>query len=152
MTVPNQQQQEVLTVAHQLIPSLQLCTQCSTALHSGYSPRLNHSFTLFNVCYTTVLQSLEIPQSRKVQYALCISLHKVVNFSWVFGPPLLPAQTYLISSSFLKVAGLTIRACCHKAIFSKTLAGVFFWCLFMYRNGTKNLKNLGLRFHDWKLV
>ena len=44
------------------------------------------------------------------------------------------------------------RACCHEATFSKTLAGVFFWCLFMYRNGTKNLKNLGRRFHEWKLV
>ena len=29
---------------------------------------------------------------------------------------------------------------------------MIFWCLFMYRNGTKNLKNLGRRFHDWKLV
>ena len=47
---------------------------------------------------------------------------------------------------------LLIRSCCHKAIFSKTLAGVFFWCLFIYRNGTKKLKNLGRRFHDWKLV
>ena len=45
-----------------------------------------------------------------------------------------------------------VRACCHEATFSKTLAGVFFWCLFMYRNGTKNLKNLGRRFHEWKLV
>ena len=43
---------------------------------------------------------------------------------------------------------LYIRAYCHKAIFSKTLAWVFFWCLFMYRNGTKILKNLGRRFHD----
>ena len=33
---------------------------------------------------------------------------------------------------------MTGRAYCHKAIFSKTLAWVFFWCLFMYRNGTKN--------------
>ena len=47
---------------------------------------------------------------------------------------------------------LPIRACCHEATFSKTLAGVFFWCLFMYRNGTKILKNLGRRFHEWKLV
>ena len=47
---------------------------------------------------------------------------------------------------------LYIRACCHEAIFSKTLAWVIFWCLFMYKNGTKFLKNLGRRFHDWKLV
>ena len=44
------------------------------------------------------------------------------------------------------------RACCHAATFSKTLAGVFFCCLFMFRNGTKKLKNLGRRFHEWKLV
>ena len=44
------------------------------------------------------------------------------------------------------------RVCCHEAIFSKTLAWVFFCCLFMYRNGTKILKKIGRRFHDWKLV
>ena len=44
------------------------------------------------------------------------------------------------------------RAYCHEAIVSKTLAWVFFCRLFMYRNGTKKLKNLGRRFHDWKLV
>ena len=32
------------------------------------------------------------------------------------------------------------RACCHEAIFSKTLAWVFFCCLFMHRNGIKSLK------------
>ena len=59
-------------------------------------------------------------------------------------------RTHLFRCSPLTI--MTIRACCHEATFSKTLAGVFFWCLFMYRNGTKNLKNLGRRFHDWKLV
>ena len=44
------------------------------------------------------------------------------------------------------------RACCHEVIFSKILAWVFFWCLFMFRIGTKNLKNLSLIFHEWKLV
>ena len=44
------------------------------------------------------------------------------------------------------------RVCCHETIFSKTLAWVFFCCLFMHRNGTKNLKKIGRRFHDWKLV
>ena len=47
---------------------------------------------------------------------------------------------------------IIIRACCHEAIFSKTLAWVFFWCLFMYKNSTKKLKNLGRCFHEWKLV
>ena len=47
---------------------------------------------------------------------------------------------------------LSSRACCHEATFSKTLAGVFFCCLFISRNGTKFLKNLGRRFHEWKLV
>ena len=54
--------------------------------------------------------------------------------------------------NFIKLSTMIIRACCHEATFSKTLAWVFFWCLFMYRNGTKNLKNLGRRFHEWKLV
>ena len=39
-----------------------------------------------------------------------------------------------------------------RQFFSKTLAWVFFYCLFMYRNGTKNLKNLGQRFHEGKMV
>ena len=47
---------------------------------------------------------------------------------------------------------LHTRVCCHKAIFSKTLAWVVFCCSFMYRNSTKKLKNLGRRFHEWKLV
>ena len=54
--------------------------------------------------------------------------------------------------SILPLVPLDIRAYCHEATFSKTLAWVFFWCLFMYRNGTKNLKNFGRHFHDWKLV
>ena len=44
------------------------------------------------------------------------------------------------------------RACHHEAIFSKSLAWVFFCCLFMFRNGLKNLKNLGRCFHEWKMV
>ena len=47
---------------------------------------------------------------------------------------------------------LYVRACCQKAIFSKTLACVFFCCLFMYRNSTKNLKNLGQRSHDFYIA
>ena len=39
-----------------------------------------------------------------------------------------------------------------RIVISKTLAWVFFCCLFMYRNGKKKLKNFGRRFHDWKLV
>ena len=44
------------------------------------------------------------------------------------------------------------RASHHEATFSKSLAWVFFWCLFMFRNDLKNLKNLGRSFHDWKMV
>ena len=39
---------------------------------------------------------------------------------------------------------LISRACHHKAIFSKSLAWVFFCCLFMYRIGLKNFKNIRL--------
>ena len=42
------------------------------------------------------------------------------------------------------------RACCHEANFSKSLAWVFFWCLFMIRIGLKNFKTLSLILHDWK--
>ena len=45
-----------------------------------------------------------------------------------------------------------IRACCREANFSKSLAWVFFWCLFMIRIGLKNFKTLSLILHDWKLV
>ena len=47
---------------------------------------------------------------------------------------------------------LNIRASHHEATFSKSLAWVFFWCLFMFRNDLKILKNLGRSFHDWKMV
>ena len=47
---------------------------------------------------------------------------------------------------------IIIRASHHEATFSKSLAWVFFWCLFMFRNDLKNLKNLGRSFHDWKMV
>ena len=47
---------------------------------------------------------------------------------------------------------LVSRACCHEVIFSKILAWVFFWCLFMFRIGLKNFKNLSLIFHEGKLV
>ena len=40
------------------------------------------------------------------------------------------------------------RASHHEANFSKSLAWVFFWCLFMFRNDLKKLKNLGRSFHD----
>ena len=42
------------------------------------------------------------------------------------------------------------RACWHEANFSKSLAWVFFWCLFMIRIGLKNFKTLSLILHDWK--
>ena len=42
------------------------------------------------------------------------------------------------------------RACCREANFSKSLAWVFFWCLFMIRIGLKNFKTLSLILHDWK--
>ena len=47
---------------------------------------------------------------------------------------------------------MATRASHHEATFSKSLAWVFFWCLFMFRNDLKNLKNLGRSFHDWKMV
>ena len=40
-------------------------------------------------------------------------------------------------------SSLAIRVCRREEIFSKSLAWVFFWCLFMYRSDLKNLKNLG---------
>ena len=45
-----------------------------------------------------------------------------------------------------------IRVCRREEIFSKSLAWVFFWCLLMYRNDIKFLKNLGQRFHEGKMV
>ena len=66
MTVPNQQQQEVLTVAHQLMPSL-------------------------HVVHTLLYRALE-------NFTVC----PIVGV----GSPLLPAQTHLIPSPILKVAGL----------------------------------------------
>ena len=68
MTVPNQQQQEVLTVAHQLMPSL-------------------------HVVHTLLYRALE-------NFTVC----PIVGV----GSPLLPAQTHLIPSPILKVAGLIV--------------------------------------------
>ena len=45
---------------------------------------------------------------------------------------------------------LSSRACCREANFSKSLAWVFFWCLFMIRIGLKNFTTLSLILHDWK--
>ena len=41
---------------------------------------------------------------------------------------------------------MSIRACCREANFSKSLAWVFFWCLFMIRIGNKNPRD-----HIWQL-
>ena len=55
-------------------------------------------------------------------------------------------------ASFFKLDGdiaihmLHTRACCREVNFSKSLAWVFFWCLFMFRIGLKNFKKISLNF------
>ena len=64
----------------------------------------------------------------------------------------LPTLPTLLTLAHIASFAAYIRACHHEAIFSKSLAWVFFCCLFMFRNGLKNLKNLGRCFHEWKMV
>ena len=70
--------------------------------------------------------------------------------SWASGMdfPIPPSSWWSTDTVFASVYDtvLFIRACCHEVIFSKILAWVFFWCLFMFRIGLTNFKNRSLFF------
>ena len=78
--------------------------------------------------------------------------YRTISTSTYCAPPGGKGIVLLFFRALCVQCALCSRACHHEAFFSKSLAWVFFCCLFMFRNGLKKLKNLGQSFHDWKMV
>ena len=116
-------------------------TQFSDRLLTLLHDHIGHVGQTFHILFLRIS-----PNSLINCYCNCI-ITAMAELARLFPISLRISANSPISSGQLNFSwSMVTRACCHEAIFFQNLSLGVFWCLFMYRNGTKHLKNLGRRF------
>ena len=92
--------------------------------------------------------NLDSTRGQQLDGAAC-SLQQSIQVLFGFSPLCIFMSLYIgyIKGSIVAHCNaMHSRACCREVNFSKSLAWVFFWCLFMFRIGLKNFKKISLNF------